>query len=218
MKEIDLLKQYPQIERDTEARARTKTEEQKSIALKFGWEYFDKKGICYNGYFYDGRWIPIVQRFIEYFDIKDGMKILDVGCAKGYMLYDFKNALPNLELHGIDISEYALNCSPNEIRDSLRFGNAKDLSMFDDDYFDVVFAINSIHSFKTIDETALAVSEIQRVSKGKSYIIVDSYSNEKEKKRMEEWQIAGHIVLSETQWKEIFKNVSYSGDYYWFKP
>ncbi len=218
LKEIDLLKLYPKIKRDTEARAKTKTEKQKSIALKFGWEYFDKKGICYNGYFYDGRWIPIVQRFIDYFNIKDGMKILDVGCAKGYMLYDFKNALPNLTLRGVDISEYAINSCPTEVKDCLQIANANDLSTFNSNEFDVVFAINSIHSFKTIEETKIAVSEIQRVSKGRSYIIVDAYSNQKEKKRMEQWQVAGHMVLSENQWIKIFEEVSFTGDYFWFKP
>ena len=218
MKEIDLLKIYPKVRRDTEERAKTKTEGQKEIALKFGWEYFDKQGICYNGYFYNGKWVGVVEKFIEYFKIKEEMKILDVGCAKGYMLYDFKNAIPNLGVFGIDISDYAINCSPPELKDSLKVANANDLSIFDDNYFDVVFAINSIHSFKSIEETRTAVSEIQRVSKGKSYIIVDAYNTDEEQKRMEQWQVAGHMVLSEREWIEIFKSVSYTGDYFWFKP
>ena len=67
-------------------------------------------------------------------------------------------------------------------------------------------------------ETREAVAEIQRVSKGKSYIIVDAYNNDEEKKRMEQWQVAGHMVLSESQWIDIFESVSYTGDYFWFKP
>ena len=218
MAELNLLDLYPQVDRDTEERARTKTEAQKNIALQFGWEYFDKKGICYNGYFYDGRWVPIVKRFIEHYNIEDGDKILDVGCAKGYMLYDFLHALPTLEVTGIDISKYAIDCAPPEVKEFLHLENANDMSMFSDNSFDLVISINAIHSFRTIKETEKAVSEIQRVSKGKSYIVVDSYRNEKERIRMEQWQIAGHMVLSENEWKRIFLDVGYTGDHYWFKP
>ena len=218
MAELNLLDLYPQVDRDTEERARTKTEAQKNIALQFGWEYFDKKGICYNGYFYDDRWVPIVKRFIEHYNIEDNDKILDVGCAKGYMLYDFLHALPTLEVTGIDISKYAIDCAPPEVKEFLHLENANDMSMFSDNSFDLVISINVIHSFRTIKETEKAVSEIQRVSKGKSYIVVDSYRNEKERIRMEQWQIAGHMVLSENEWKRIFLDVGYTGDYYWFKP
>ena len=218
MAELNLLDLYPQVDRDTEERARTKTEAQKNIALQFGWEYFDKKGICYNGYFYDGRWVPIANRFIDHYNLQDGDRILDVGCAKGYMLYDFLHASPTLEVTGIDISEYAINCAPPEVKEFLHLGNAKDMSRFSDDSFDLVISINTIHSFRTIEETRQAVSEIQRVSKGESYIVVDSYRNEKERIRMEQWQIAGHMVLSENEWKRIFLDVGYTGDYYWFKP
>ncbi len=216
--EIDLLNSIKKIKRDTKLRAKTKTNEQKEKALKFGWEYFDKKGICYNGYTYDGRWKQVVKKFIDFYKLKKNDKILDLGCAKGYLLYDFFYEMPSLNLYGIDISRYALSCCPPEIKKSVKYGNAKNLSMFPDNYFDLVISINTIHSFKTIKETEKAVSEIQRVSKGRSYIVADSYKNSYEKKRMEEWQVAGHIVISENQWFEIFKKTNFTGDYFWFKP
>ena len=49
--------------------------------------------------------------------------MLDV--VKGYMLYDFKKIRPDLEVTGIDISEYAIKNAKEEIKDRLRIGNAK---------------------------------------------------------------------------------------------
>ena len=218
MKEINLLDLYPKRKRDTQERARTKTKEQKEVALKFGWEYFDKKGICYDGYIYDGRWMPIVKQFIDYYGLKPGDKIVDVGCAKGYMLYDFLHVMPSLSLAGIDISEYAINCSPPEVKPFVQLGNAKNMYMFPDNYFDLVISITTIHSFPTIEETKQAVREIKRISKDHAYVVVDAYRNEEEKIRMEQWQIAGHFVLSVDEWKELFNEVGYTGDYYWFIP
>ncbi len=215
---IDLLKSIKKVKRDTKLRAKTKTLEQRKKALKFGWEYFDKKGICYNGYTYDGRWIPVVKRLIDFYKLKKGNKVLDLGCAKGYLLYDFYNAMPSLNLYGIDISRYAIACSPPEVKKFIKYGNAKNLNMFEDNFFDLVISINTIHSFKSIEETEKAVSEIQRVSKGKSYIVVDSYKTKLEKTRMLEWQVAGHMVISEKNWLEIFKKTNFTGDYNWFKP
>ena len=215
---IDLLKTIKKIKRNTKKRAKNKTIEQVNAALKFGWEYFDKKGICYNGYTYDGRWIPVVKRFIDFYKLKKGNKILDLGCAKGYLLYDFYKKMPSLDLYGIDISKYAIACAPPEVKKFIKYGNAINLSRFPDNYFDLVIAINTIHSFKTLKETEKAVSEIQRVTKKNSYIVVDSYKTQKEKIRMEEWQVAGHLVISEKEWLEIFKKTKFTGDYYWFKP
>ncbi len=215
---IDLLSSIKKVKRDTALRARNKTIEQKKAALKFGWEYFDKKGICYNGYTYDGRWKKIVKRLVKYYNLKKNSKILDLGCAKGYLLYDFYNENNTFDLYGIDISKYAIRCAPDEVRKKIKYGNAKNLSMFQNNFFDLVISINTIHSFKTLRETEKAVSEIQRVSKGKSYIVVDSYKTKNEKLRMEQWQVAGHMVLSENHWSEIFKKVKFTGDHYFFKP
>jgi cyclopropane fatty-acyl-phospholipid synthase-like methyltransferase len=112
--EIDLLDLYPKTNRDLKSRVNNKTEEQVRLAKKYDWEYFDKKGICYGGYTYDGRWLPVVKRFIDYYNLKPHDRILDVGCAKGYMLYDFLQVEPDLEVIGIDISQYAIGCSPTE--------------------------------------------------------------------------------------------------------
>ena len=42
---------------------------------------------------------------MKYMPVKK--KILDVGCGKAFLLYDFTKVVPDLEIHGIDVSEYA---------------------------------------------------------------------------------------------------------------
>jgi 2-polyprenyl-3-methyl-5-hydroxy-6-metoxy-1,4-benzoquinol methylase len=213
--EVDLLVDYPKIKRDTSTRAQEKSEEQRAIARLYDWRYFDMKvpRICYGGYIYDGRWIPVTKRFIEYYNLGDGDKILDCGMAKGYMLYDFKQHNNNLKLYGMDISEYAVNCCPEGI--VAIQANVNNIP-YSDKSFDLVICINTIHNLKE-DECRRAVREIQRIGK-KTFITVDAYSNEEEKKRMLEWNITAETIHSVEEWKQLFKEEGYTGDFYWFIP
>jgi len=214
MVEINLLDMYPNRNRDTKARLKEKTPEMKAAAEKYGWEYFDKKGICYNGYNYDGRWIPIAKKFIEYYKLKPGSKILDVGCANGYFMYDLKNQGMNVE--GIDISEYARDCAIPEIKQFILIGNAKDLSRYRYKEFDLVISLNTIHNLDEL-ECREAIREIQRVGKD-SFICVDSYRNDIEKERLFDWAITGRTLKSDKEWIKMFEEEGYTGDFFWFIP
>lgn len=214
MVEINLLDMYPQISRDTKIRKLQMTDKQRQTAKKFGWEYFDMKGICYSGYTYDGRWVPIAKRFIDYYNLKKGDKVLDVGSAKGYLIYDFINL--GIDAYGIDISKYAIDCSPPEIRWRLKEGDAKDLYKYKDKQFDLVISINTIHNLKE-DDCRKAIREIQRVGK-KAFIVVDSYRNDEERERIFEWNITAETIKSNVGWIELFKEERYTGDYFWFVP
>jgi len=214
--EIDLLVDYPKINRDIAVRFQEKTNSSVLLAKQFGWEYFDMKSprICYGGYVYDGRWKPIVKKFIDYYNLKDNSNILDVGCAKCYMLYDFLQINPKLNVVGVDISKYAINSRPPNIHAIV--GNANDLSMFPDKIFDLVTSINVIHNLYEYD-CRKAVREIQRVGKN-AYIVVDAYSNDEEKARLLGWNVTANTILSVDEWRTLFKEENYAGDYYWFIP
>jgi len=214
MVEINLLDMYPQIKRNTKARKLEMTEGRKRIAKKFDWEYFDKKGICYCGYIYDGRWIPVAKRFIEYYNLNEKSKVLDLGSAKGYLVYDLRNF--GIDAYGVDVSKYAIECSPSGIREYLSMGDAKDLSIYRDKEFDLIICINTIHNLKE-NECRKAIREIQRVGKN-AFIVVDSYRNDREKERMLEWNITGETIKSSKEWKLIFEEEGYTGDYFWFIP
>lgn len=216
--EIDLLENYPKTKRDLKQRANEKTQEDRNIARKFGEEFFDgdrKHG--YGGFNYMSRfWQPVIPTFIKHFNLNENSKVLDVGCAKGFMLFDIKEAIPNITIEGIDISSYAIENAKEEIKQFLRVGNAKELP-YENNSFDVVISINTIHNLEK-KECAKALQEIQRVSRGKSFITVDAYRNEEEKEAMYAWNLTAKTIMSVDEWIAFFEEVGYTGDYYWFIP
>lgn len=217
MSEVNLLDLYPNPKRDVLWRFRNLTEEQRAIARQFGREFFDGNRLWgYGGYVHDDRWLPIVKRFRDYYGLSALSSILDVGCAKGFMLSDFLFIIPGIKVAGIDISSYALDQSPDDIKPFLVLGNAKNLP-FPDRSFDLVISINTVHNLE-LEECKQAIAEIERVSRWHSFIVVDSYRNSEEENRMRKWNITGKTILSVNEWIKVFEEVGYTGDYYWFMP
>tara|TARA_B100000767_G_scaffold265704_1_gene282079 strand:- start:1384 stop:2043 length:660 start_codon:yes stop_codon:yes gene_type:complete len=216
--EIDLLVKYPKAKRDLTQRLESKTEEVRSVARKFDKDFFDgERKFGYGGFSYNPRyWSEVVKDFSNYYNLNDESKILDVGCAKGFMLYDFYKLNPNLDLHGIDISKYAIDNSVPEIKNKLQVANATKLP-YEDNFFDLVIAINTVHNLDK-DECEIALKEISRVSKKNAFITVDAFNNEDEKKRMYAWNLTAKTIMSIKDWKKFFSDSKYNGDFFWFIP
>ena len=216
--EIDLLKNYPKTKRDISSRLNLKTEEDRKIARKFDKEFFDgdrKNG--YGGFSYNSRfWENVIPTFQEFYNLDSNSKVLDVGAAKGFMLYDFTKIIPGIKVQGLDISKYAVENSVNEIKPFLKVGSATSLP-YEDNSFDVVISINTVHNLEK-DDLAKSLLEIQRVSKGKSFITVDAYRNDEEKVLMEAWNLTAKTMMHVDEWKKFFNEIGYNGDYYWFIP
>jgi len=159
----------------------------------------------------EGRWEKVAKAMIEHYGIKSGDKILDVGCGKGFLLFDFTKVLPGIEIYGLDISTYAINKSKEEIKDRLQVGNATSLP-FEDHSFDLVYSINTLHNLPCY-ELGIALSEIERVGKNNKYICVESYRNEIEKANLLYWQVTCEAFNSPEEWEWWFNNANYSGDY-----
>jgi ubiquinone/menaquinone biosynthesis C-methylase UbiE len=139
-----------------------------------------------------------------------------VGCGKGFMLYDIKLSIPEIKIKGIDISNYAIENSVEEVKKDLLVANACELP-FPDNSFDVVISINTIHNLD-LENCGKALREIQRVSKKNSFITVDAYRNEEEKKLMYAWNLTAKTIMSVEDWKKFFAKNCYNGDYFWFIP
>lgn len=216
--EIDLLKNYPQSKRDPHARQDALTDGMRIIARQFGKDFFDGERLYgYGGFKYFSRfWQPVIPDFIQHFALTDNAKVLDVGCAKGFMLYDFTQILPGVDIQGVDVSEYAIENAKEEVQSQLKLGNAMHLP-YEDNSFDVVFSINTVHNLER-DDCGKALQEIMRVSKGKAFITVDAYRNDIEKERMFAWNLTAKTIMHVDEWKAFFKEVGYTGDYYWFIP
>jgi SAM-dependent methyltransferase len=217
-KEIDILINYPKAKRDLNARLESKSEESRKIGRKFGFDYFDgDRNHGYGGFSYNQKfWQPVIPTIVENYKLDNSSNVLDVGCAKGFFLYDLKLAFPGINITGVDISDYAVTNSLPEVKPFLQVGNATKLP-FKDNYFDFVISINTIHNLN-LQDCAIALQEIERVTKGKSFITVDAYRNDEERARMEAWNLTALTMMSVDEWKKFFFEVGYTGDYYWFIP
>ena len=151
------------------------------LAKKWAFDYWDgDRRINYGGYHYiEGRWEKVAIMMAKHYGLKSGDKILDVGCGKGFLLFDFLKVVPGLEIYGVDVSKYAIENGKEEIRDRLHIGNATNLPWSDDE-FDFVYSINTLHNLHNYD-LSKALKEIERVGKNSKYICVESYRNEIEK-------------------------------------
>lgn len=216
MAEINLMDLYPRVKRDLDHRAAISAEN-RVIARKFGKEFFDgNRDQGYGGYRYDGRWIPIVKRMRDYYRLEDNVSILDVGCGKGFMLHDFKLAMPSCSIAGIDISVYAIENAMDDVKPFVRVANCKELP-YSSKSFDFVVSINTVHNLKK-DECRKAVQEIERIGRKHKFIVVDAYRNDEEKERMYKWNLTAETIMHVDDWIKFFKEAGYTGDYYWFTP
>jgi 2-polyprenyl-3-methyl-5-hydroxy-6-metoxy-1,4-benzoquinol methylase len=216
--EIDLLRHYPRSKRDVKERGAAKTEAIRAVARRFGKEFFDgDRDHGYGGFSYSPRfWQPVIPDLIAHFGLKADSALLDVGCAKGFMLHDLSQAVPGLRLQGVDVSEYAISNAIETMRPHVRVADARTLP-FPDGSFDAVISINTVHNLDR-QECGRALREIQRVSRGKSFVTVDAYRTDEEKEAMYAWNLTAKTIMHADEWKAFFLEAGYTGDYYWFIP
>lgn len=182
------------------------------VAGRFGAEYWDgARQYGYGGYRYDGRWRSVAEMMAKYYGLRPGMRVLDIGCGKGYLLYEFIQAVPGLEVMGVDISEYAIQHSKEDIRSSLLLADAAELP-FDDRSFDLVVSLGTLHNL-AIAKLWGALGEVQRVTRGYSYVMVESYRNEREKMNLLYWQLTCKSFYAVEDWEWLYARAGYGGDY-----
>ena len=183
------------------------------LAKQFAYDYWDgDRRICYGGYRYlEGRWEQVARAMAKHYPLPPNPKILDIGCGKGYLLYDFLKVIPDAEIYGIDISDYAINNSKPEICNSLQVGNAVNLP-WPNDTFDLVISITTLHNLHAYDLDS-ALREMERVGKQHKYLCVESYRNEQEKANLLYWQVTCEAFNTPEEWAWWFKQTNYTGDH-----
>lgn len=188
------------------------------VARRFDFDYWDgDRRYGYGGYRYDGRWQAVAQRLADHYALQPGATILDVGCAKGFLLHDLKAAVPGAQVKGLDISSYAIEHAMEDVKDDLTVGTAAKLP-YEDHSFDLVVSINTLHNLRVADLDA-ALREIERVGRGAMYVVVDTFRNEREKVNLLYWQLTCQCFYMPEDWEWWFARTGYSGDhgFVWFE-
>ena len=217
MAEINLLDRLPATTRDPKARAAAKTPEDRAVAKRFDRDFFDgERRHGYGGYRYDGRWLPVVRRFVEHYGLGPNARILDVGAAKGFLMYDFLQMLPAATVRGIDVSTYARDHAHGGMAPLIDIGSADKLP-YPDKSFDLVLSINSIHNLP-LPGCKQALREIERVSRAHKFVTVDAWRTEEEHQRLLDWILTAETYMSVDDWHRVFAEVGYTGDCWWFIP
>lgn len=182
------------------------------VAKRFGAEYWDgDRRFGYGGYRYDGRWAPVARDLVAHYGLTGDSAVLDVGCGKGFLLYELKTLLPALTVRGLDLSPYALAHAKEEVRPFLDAGDAQRLP-YADRSFDLVLSITTLHNLP-VYSLAAALREIERVKRASSYVVVESYRNETEKANLLHWQLTCECFFTPAAWEWLFREFGYTGDH-----
>ena len=183
------------------------------VAKKYDKDYWDgDRRYGYGGYRYiPGRLESIAKKLIEQYGLNSNSKILDVGCGKGYLLYEFFKLIPGAELRGIDASSYAINNAKEEIKEFLTIARAEEVLPFETKTFDLVISLGTFHNLKMRD-LPLALSELERVGNSK-YLMLESYRNEQELFNLQCWALTAESFFDVDDWLWLYNKFGYSGDY-----
>jgi SAM-dependent methyltransferase len=181
-------------------------------AKQYGQEYWDgDRRYGYGGYVYDGRWRPVAQALIQTYGLDTSSRILDVGCGKGFLLYELQQLLPEVDVKGFDISEYALAFAKPEIKARLFLHDAQKPFPFETNSFDLVFSINTLHNLE-IFGLKTALQEMARVG-NRQFLCVESYRNEQELFNLQCWALTCEAFFSIHAWQWLFNEFNFPGDY-----
>ena len=212
MREFDALKGYPTPKQKRYVGQNVRSIKNKITASYRDEKYYDGNRVNgYGGFRYDGRWVPIAENMHKEYKLKKGDTMLQIGCEKGFLLYDFHQSYPDLEVCGTDISDYAIEHAMEEIRPFIRKAPFTELP-FEDNKFDLIIAIGVVYTLN-LACVIKCLKEIQRTGKGKSFITLAAYRTEEERKLLEWWTLLGTTILHEDEWVEVLEHARYTGDY-----
>ena len=182
-------------------------------AKEYEQDYWDgDRRYGYGGYKYlPGRWKPVAEALIKNYGLKAGSRVLDVGCGKGFLLYEMQLIEPGLELVGFDISVHGLASALPDLKASLFRSRAQDAYPFGDDHFDLVISLGCLHNLR-IFELKTALGEIERVGK-QGYVMLESYRNEQEQFNLQCWALTCESFFDTAEWIWLYRHFGYTGDY-----
>ncbi len=191
--------------------AKERTVLNKIRAWELSKDYYDGNRLNgYGGFKYDGRWQKMLPKIIKKYKLTKNSKILDLGCKKGFLLKDLNILIPGIKTVGIENHPYALK---KAVKCKSKLIQSEYYKIpYKKKYFDLVIAFNSLYMYN-LGDVIKSLKEIERVSKN-SYIVLASGENDKERNKFYKWTLIGTSILLQKEWKKLFKNIGFTGDYY----
>ena len=183
------------------------------ISKQYDEDYWDgDRRYGYGGYKYmPGRWKPVAEQLINTYNLTSNSKVLDIGCGKGYLLHEMKLLIPDLNIIGIDSSDYGLENAKKEIKPFLYKHKVEDKLSYEDNEFDLVISLGTFHNLRLM-ELKIALLEMERVGK-QAYLMLESYRNEKELFNLQCWALTAESFFDKDEWIWLYQNFGYTGDY-----
>lgn len=177
---------------------------------KFGYDYFDNPdlGIGYGGFSYDGRYADAASRICQFYGLKPGDRVLEIGCAKGFLLVEFLSL--GMKVAGLDLSEYAIRSSHPTVKGRIQLGDSIHLP-FRDSSFDLVVAKEVLPHIPA-DGLNVAINECMRVAKGPIFFEIQCGETPVEIDYMLRWDPTHQTARSSKWWDALFANLGYEGD------
>ena len=188
----------------------TPPSEPSSSYLRFGEDYFDTPdlGRGYAGYKYDGRFKDTAKRIVDHYGLTIGSKVMEIGCAKGFLLIEFQ--LLGMEVEGWDLSEYAVNNAHPDIRERINLGDASEIPTPDNPY-DLVIA-KEVLSHMPDDSIRKTLRFMQNQSRA-SFAMVSTVTAASSADVMLRWDPTYKTARTPDQWVELFQDIGYRNDY-----
>ena len=182
-------------------------------AKEYEADYWDgDRRFGYGGYKYlAGRWKPVAQALIKNYNLSNESSVLDIGCGKGYLLYEMKLLLPNLRISGFDISNHGIATAKQEVKEQLFIHRAQDPFPFQKNEFDLAISLGCLHNLR-IFELEIALKEMERVASN-GYLMLESYRNEQEQFNLQCWALTCESFFDTKEWVWLFEHLGYKGDY-----
>ena len=173
-------------------------------AKEYEADYWDgDRRFGYGGYKYlAGRWKPVAQALIENYNLSNESRVLDIGCGKGYLLYEMKLLLPNLRISGFDISNHGIATAKQEVKEQLFIHRAQDPFPFQKNEFDLAISLGCLHNLR-IFELEIALKELERVASN-GYLMLESYRNAQELFNLLCWALTCESFFDQEEWCWIF--------------